>query len=534
MRWPSFLLLAALLFSVSPSVAQTCTVSWASATSGDWNDASRWTPNQVPGAADVACITVDGTYTVTLASGSPSVQDLVLGGANGTQTLVLNRAFAVGQTATIRANGVLNWVSNYITSGAITNNGLVRLTGTSGSRGVRGTGASFTNTGTVEHSSTGSFYVYNTASVSNEGLWDLTGDGDIFGFTGLGTFRNEAGATVRKSGGSGVSQFGSGGLVVENEGTLDVQTGTVQFNSVSTHTDAVFAVAEAALLFFSSGGVRFEGTTTGSPQGVVQLNNPFTVADGAVWNLSGTGMTWTSNYQQEGALTNRGLVRLTGTSGSRGVRGTGASFTNAGTVEHSSTGAFYVYDTAEAVNTSLWDLTGDGDIFGFTSLGTFRNEAGATVRKSGGDAVSQFGSGGLVVENEGTLDVQTGEVRFDRPSTHTDAAFAVAEDALLRFNAGGVRFEGTTSGAPEGTVQLDDEFTAADGAIWDLGGTGMTWISNYQEEGALTNRGVVRLTGTSGSRGVRGAGASFINAGTVEHSGTGGFFVYDTAEAVNR
>ena len=40
-------------------------ISWASAVSGNWNDATKWTGGVVPGAADDAVISVAGTYTVT-------------------------------------------------------------------------------------------------------------------------------------------------------------------------------------------------------------------------------------------------------------------------------------------------------------------------------------------------------------------------------------------------------------------------------------------------------------------------------------
>ena len=81
-------------FALGPSPAgaarassAACTTSWASATSGLWNDATKWSAG-VPDAADDACITVDGDYTVTL-EGAGSAHSLTLGATTGTQTLLV-------------------------------------------------------------------------------------------------------------------------------------------------------------------------------------------------------------------------------------------------------------------------------------------------------------------------------------------------------------------------------------------------------------------------------------------------------------
>jgi len=61
----------------SPKLASpACTDSWKAPTSGLWSDAGNWTAG-VPGEAGpvAACITVSGTYTVTLAPWSIGTAD---------------------------------------------------------------------------------------------------------------------------------------------------------------------------------------------------------------------------------------------------------------------------------------------------------------------------------------------------------------------------------------------------------------------------------------------------------------------------
>ena len=522
-RW--FLTTLALL-SAGAAGAQTCTTSWTSASNGSWSDASRWSSG-VPTAADTACVTQGGTYTVSGPTGAISVGALVLGGANGAQTLTLSQGLTLGAIGTIRANGVLEWANEYLNGGTLTNEGLVRLTGATTNRGVRGETTRFRNEGTVEFTDDGRFYVYSGARVENSSLWHVTDAGDLWGASGAGTFANAG--TLRKSG-AGLSQVVGGGLVFENAGAVDVRGGEVRFERPSTHTGVSFAVAEESSVVFASGGVTFAGRTTGAPVGVLRVQDGFSVASGAVWDLGGTGMEWTNEYLNGGTLTNEGLVRLAGATTNRGVRGETTRFRNEGTVEFTDDGRFYVYSGARVENSSLWHVTDAGDLWGASGAGTFANAG--TLRKSGA-GLSQVVGGGLVFENAGAVDVRGGEVRFERPSTHTGVSFAVAEDAEVVFASGSDRFEGTTTGAPAGTIRIQNGFTTAAGAVWNVSGTGMEWANEHLNDGTLTNRGLVRLTGATTSRGVRNAGTWFRNEGTVEFSGTGRFYVYSGARAEN-
>src|ERR1035437_10070016 len=76
-----------------------CTDSWKGAVSGAWGVSAYWSDGNIPAATDAVCITVPGTYTVTLApwsigtadpnSNGASIRSLTLGTASGvgTQTL---------------------------------------------------------------------------------------------------------------------------------------------------------------------------------------------------------------------------------------------------------------------------------------------------------------------------------------------------------------------------------------------------------------------------------------------------------------
>ena len=106
----SKLLVFAVAFAISlPAVA--VTRSWTNTAGGNWFVSANWSPNGVPSIIDVANITNNGTYTVTIATGTVAVASYNIGGASGTQTLAIQTANSVTAVGTVRANGVLDMSS---------------------------------------------------------------------------------------------------------------------------------------------------------------------------------------------------------------------------------------------------------------------------------------------------------------------------------------------------------------------------------------------------------------------------------------
>lgn len=80
--------LAVVLLGVSTAAAQAaCNKTWTGG-SGDWEEASHWTPSGgPPSSTESACITEPGTYTVKLHAGGGNVTSLTVGGSSGVQTV---------------------------------------------------------------------------------------------------------------------------------------------------------------------------------------------------------------------------------------------------------------------------------------------------------------------------------------------------------------------------------------------------------------------------------------------------------------
>jgi hypothetical protein len=83
-------ILAVLIFLISSPILRlpAATITWTNTLGGNWNVASNWSPNAVPGATDTANITTAGSYSVAL-NANATVAALTLGAPSGTQTLTI-------------------------------------------------------------------------------------------------------------------------------------------------------------------------------------------------------------------------------------------------------------------------------------------------------------------------------------------------------------------------------------------------------------------------------------------------------------
>lgn len=88
---------------VHPEVT-TCTDTWKAAVSGLWTTAANWSTGIVPTSSDNVCITLGGSYTVTI-EGTATAATVTVGGTAGTQLVSIEGAArAVDSSLTLSAN----------------------------------------------------------------------------------------------------------------------------------------------------------------------------------------------------------------------------------------------------------------------------------------------------------------------------------------------------------------------------------------------------------------------------------------------
>ncbi|OZC01842.1 DUF7619 domain-containing protein [Rubricoccus marinus] len=475
--------------------AQTCTTSWTAA-SGAWSGDANWS-NGAPGASDTACITRNGTYTVTL-DRDQALAGLVVGGGSGQQTLVLDRTFTSLGGGTIGARGRVE----------IGTSGLRDITGTLTVEGTlvhRNGSGLLTQGGTVDVASGGTLRVRTGINSVSMGSFSADDPSRII-VRGTLLFDAEGetprGVNVR----SGLDLAG---------GTIAVTAGRVDFSTGGTWTGGTFDVPEGGYLWFTSGAYEVTGTLGGSPAGQVQFSSGVTLSagvGGATFDVGGAGIevspgSGRTTYLRSagGTFINKGRLTAQG----NGLWLNNATLRNEGRMTIRTGMRLEEAATLNNQASGRIELANGGGISGGVAGGAVRG-TGRIEAASGGRAsitVPSFLDGATVaVTDAERLQLSGGSLR--------DVTFEVSEGSslwLTSSNGGGVggAFEvgGTLAGDIAGELLLTSGGTfvaVADGVTLDVGGTGLT-VSPGSGQTAF----------------FRSAGGAFLNTGLLTADGNG-------------
>ncbi len=447
--------------------------------------------------------TVTGSGKLTLAA--PMTWD------GGTVALTGGLEVLAGQTLTLATAG-----QHVLSSGSLTNHGTVQWTN-------------------------GELYIQNSIDVLNasDGVWEVQGNFTLSSTQcGAPTFTNAG--VLRKTAGTGRFLVSSC-VVMTNTGTLEMQTGYVQFAGVLVTSGQLTAAAgtsfllnqvtlQAGTTFSGAGTLNMDGTTTVT--GAVTTTLPVVL----LGTVTGSGkltlaapMTWDGGTV---ALTG-GLEVLAGQTLTLATAGqhvlSSGSLTNHGTVLWTN-GELYIQNSIDVLNASdgVWEVQGNFTLSStqcgaptFTNAGVLRKTAG-----TGRFLVSSC----VVMTNTGTLEMQTGYVQFAGVLVTSGQLTAAAGTSFLLnqvtlqagttfSGAGTLNMDGTTTvtGAVTttlpvvllGTVTGSGKLTLAAPMTWDggtvaltgglevLAGQTLTLATAGQHvltSGPLTNHGTVLWT----------------------------------------
>ena len=360
-----------------------CADSWAAPVSGSWTDPSMWTSG-VPGSG-LACITVAGSYTVTLTPGTDIFVDQLLlgdGTASGSETLAFTgcRDSAPGSdprdrlfvTSSLQVSpggvvdmqggahctgapsifsGIIGSPSATLTLGGTlqaepqhTSDGLARIiagsivnTGTITANGVIALGSetsttAFDNHGTIAGS--GGFFGLDLpvtgATFTNEGtiVGTVAFFGNALSSTAGSTFANNAGGDI---GSGGVVLMGAGTTYTQVSGTMaSEQSGLGGFAEL---TDGSHLNLDGPGLgdFFTGGSVAVTGTLRPS-QSLEVLGSTDTPGDGCLGQDATASVP--AGFTNQGTI----ILRMDGTSGCPSHNAilaapAGGTIVNKGTIE---------------------------------------------------------------------------------------------------------------------------------------------------------------------------------------------------------
>jgi hypothetical protein len=372
--------------------------------------------------------------------------------------------FTGGGLTTGYLNGSNAVVHGTVTSGfglslsgtlMLVSNAVLNMTpGSSGTPPVNLSSLSFTNYGTVNWGNV-NFSASTSGQIYNYGLWD---DQTNNTFSGDGTIFNNYG-TFRKSGGP----LGGGNSPVttidqlttfNNYGTMDVQTGFVDilgggagsgiFNTAQSNS-AIELVAYVLTGNPTLTG-NFSGQVTGTNlvvQGAmhvsyVTFSGTMTIASNAVFY---SGPASGSGGFQGGILTNYGVVVLTGDLTCQ----SGPQFYNYGLWDNQTNNTFYGANSGSGTST-------------FNNYGIFR--------KSGGAGGQTLLDANTAFNNSGTVDVQTGQLRFGGSYSLAGGTLNFGISSLNNY--GSIMIAGNAALSGSLSVNLNNNYSPVAGSSFAL------------------------------------------------------------------
>ncbi|MDQ1557736.1 MAG: hypothetical protein QOD32_796, partial [Pyrinomonadaceae bacterium] len=552
-------------------------VKWINAAGGNWNTAANWQDgtgaNRVPGAGDNAIIDLAGTYTVTLAS-AVNLSTLTLGASSGTQRLdtssfglTLANNSTVGLRGFLIVGGTLNGAGNLDVQGTLELRGSLNGAGAinilsgatldiNGSQPV--ISRTVNNSGVAVYNSTNSL-VFANATFNNlaSGIFLVQSEKLIFQSGGTNLFANAG--TLRKALGAGTLTIG---LPFNNDGTVDLQTGALdftvsgtsggQFNgaagtTLSLNNQTLNAGSSLSVPTFNLNGATntiagtYNVTSASNINGtvnftgnVVNVGNTLTVAGAANFNSNNVAA---QTVTVDGTLGGSANVSptATGTFNFRGtLAGTGTTDIAAGATLNIGGAQPQLQRTLNNAGTANYNVTNSLVFAG----GTFNNLAGATFNVQAeqpmftGGGTNSFtnagtlrklaGAGATAINvpfsNSGTIESKSGTLAFGQTFTQTAGATRLdggnlQAATLLDIQGGTLTGAGTITGnvqnagtlapglASAGVINITGNYTqtaAATLAIEIGGTTAATQYDQLSVTGTATLGGTLTTTLTNG------------------------------------
>ena len=318
-----------------------CSDSWKAPVSGVWGLGSNWSTGQIPAGNDDVCITLPGTYTVTLApwsigtadpnSNAGNVNSITIGSPSGPGTQSLD---VVGQGSTSNSNEQVSTVSlSVAATSTITASGELVLDSTDGgstlpvnpSGGYAAVlGAEFVNYGTIEaYTQAPSNNLANftdlAAAVVNEphaSMDVVSGQLREDAVTNDGSFKVFPGASMslvplQGAYGAPASFTDHGALTNDGSIVADQSVGTVTWTQDGAAVKGnEIVLGGGAVLVDKAGAAQFYVSSIGAKlTGTVPSGQKITVVGGA-YNSGGNNYNGTTLDLDSSTVTNDGTIVL--------------------------------------------------------------------------------------------------------------------------------------------------------------------------------------------------------------------------------
>jgi hypothetical protein len=367
----------------------------------------------------------------------------------------------------------LNWTGGMMNGPGVTNigaTGVMTIAGVSSTKTLLQRTLNNNGLAVMNGTGTGTVLVGDGADLNNRpgATFDIQNSDSILHSIGttLAAFSND-GLIKKTGGGVGISTLGSGNLRFNNAGSVEILTSTLSLDGGGVHTGGFDIASVATLRFnngthtlqpassiFGPGNVTMSGGTsnvagtydiegiTNFTGGVLNLNSDAASANANLLNggtLAGTGIfTVTGTLNWNGGIMDGTGITHVPTSGTLNVGGVASNkylrqrTLNMGGVAYTNgtgTGTLFLGNGAvlRVMAGATFNLANNDHIQAESGLAPVLNNDG-TFRKSAGAGISNVGSGAMVFNNNGTVDVLSGVINFG-PNFNQ-------QSGMLRLNGG--------------------------------------------------------------------------------------------------
>jgi|GEM_PF-6825788 len=464
---------------------------WIGPNNGVWNEPLHWSPEGVPtGANDV--IIPSGSTVLIEASGTAVANNVLLPSGS-----ILNKTGdqALGASLiTVEQGAVVNLSEGYINS-AMDMHGTMNIIGSE----FKALSATTQNIfGDLIFEDQAELELSNSDSliIKPNGICTLEGDGalEIWAFTGY--LKNEG--LIQKVGGE--NDF-SIGVFAENEnGTINVESGTISVNQNGTFTNGVYNVSLGSSLIINASS-SLSGTLTGQLDGPLVINDSMSAADDDLTTLNFSGSShaeWAGgSLGGSGDLINESKIVISGDANSAVAIST-VNLINNGQIDLTTNENMSISSGGSLHNTAsgLINILSDNN-FNAPFGGSIINEG--LIKKSQATGITEL----IHLENNGgTVQLESGTIYLLGGGSFTGGTYNVFLDAELVSTLGtSITIEGTLIGELDGPFSLYSFVNIDEGteAIFDFSGASrLDWVTgNILGGGTLRNKSILNSLATS-------------------------------------
>lgn len=364
--------------------------------------------------------------------------------AAGSLLEIISGTHTLSAASSYNGAGTVRWLSGIITGADLTVNTIFEVTGASEKTQNSNTIIHTNTSGSSFVDSTGTWNL-NLANFDNTGTLNIDSTaGTVFidqDTIGASVFRNQG--TLNKIGVGQFNIFNIASLTFDNSGTIDIQAGEIFLNNAAILNGTLTGTGP---LIWNGGSLS--GNLTINPGSILEISSGTHTLSAATTFGGGGTVRWLSGILTGANLTIDSIFEVTGAS---------EKTQNSHTLIHNNASGSSVLDSTGTWNLNFSNFVNAGDLVIDSTSGTvfidqdtiggstFQNTG--TIDKNGPGQFNVFNGAVLTFDNDGTLNINTGDVAVLQPFTN-DGLIDLAAGATL--TGGNATFVNGATGTIQG------------------------------------------------------------------------------------